>query len=30
MRLRQAARAIVLDPADRLLLVRFDFPARSV
>ena len=29
MRLRQAARAIVLDPADRILLVRFDFPARS-
>ena len=30
MRLRQAARAVVLDPADRILLVRFDFPARSV
>ena len=29
MRIRQAARAIVLDPADRILLVRFDFPARS-
>ena len=28
MRLRQAARAVVLDPADRILLVRFDFPAR--
>ena len=26
MRLRQAARAVVLDPADRLLLVRFEFP----
>ena len=30
MRLRQAARAVVLDPADRILLVRFDFPARCV
>ena len=30
MRLRQAARAVVLDPADRILLVRFDFPARRV
>ena len=30
MRLRQAARAVVLDPADRILLVRFDFPAQSV
>ena len=30
MRLREAARAVVLDPADRILLVRFDFPARSV
>ena len=30
MRLRQAARAVVLDPADRILLVRFDFPARVV
>ena len=26
MRLRQAARAVVLDPADRILLVRFEFP----
>ncbi len=30
MRLRQAARAVVLDPADRILLVRFAFPARVV
>ena len=30
MRLRQAARALVLDPADRVLLVRFEFPARTV
>ncbi len=30
MRLRQAARAVVLDPADRILLVRFEFPTRSV
>ena len=30
MRLRQAARAVVLDPADRILLVRFQFPARTV
>ena len=30
MRLRQAARAVVLDPADRILLVRFEFPARTV
>lgn len=30
MRLRQAARGIVLDASDRILLVRFDFPARSV
>ena len=26
MRLRQAARAVILDPADRILLVRFEFP----
>ena len=26
MRLRQAARAVILDPADRILLVRFVFP----
>ena len=30
MRLRQAARAVVLDPADRILLVRFQFPTRTV
>jgi 8-oxo-dGTP diphosphatase len=30
VRLRQAARAVVLDPADRVLLVRFQFPARTV
>ncbi|HXH88995.1 MAG TPA: NUDIX domain-containing protein [Gaiellaceae bacterium] len=28
MRLRPAARAVVLDPADRILLVHFQFPAR--
>jgi 8-oxo-dGTP diphosphatase len=26
VRLRQAARAVILDPADRVLLVRFEFP----
>jgi ADP-ribose pyrophosphatase YjhB (NUDIX family) len=26
LRLRQAARAVILDPADRILLVRFEFP----
>jgi 8-oxo-dGTP pyrophosphatase MutT (NUDIX family) len=30
VRLREAARAVVLDPADRILLVRFEFPARTV
>jgi ADP-ribose pyrophosphatase YjhB (NUDIX family) len=30
MRLRQAARGVVLDPAERILLVRFEFPARTV
>jgi 8-oxo-dGTP diphosphatase len=30
VRLRQAARAVVLDPADRILLVRFEFPTREV
>jgi len=30
MRLRQAARAVVLDPADRILLVRFEFPTNGV
>jgi 8-oxo-dGTP pyrophosphatase MutT (NUDIX family) len=29
-RLRQAARAVVLDPDRRILLVRFDFPERSL
>jgi 8-oxo-dGTP pyrophosphatase MutT (NUDIX family) len=29
VRLRQAARAIVLDPAQRILLVHFRFPAQS-
>jgi ADP-ribose pyrophosphatase YjhB (NUDIX family) len=29
-RLRNAVRAIVLDPADRILLVRFAFPGRAV
>ena len=30
MRLRQAARAVVVDPADRILLVRFEFPSKVV
>jgi 8-oxo-dGTP diphosphatase len=30
VRLRQAARAVVLDPAARILLVRFEFPTRAV
>ena len=29
MRLRQAARAVLLDPDDRILLVRFEFPAAA-
>jgi len=29
LRLRQAARAVVLDPDDRILLVRFEFPTRG-
>jgi ADP-ribose pyrophosphatase YjhB (NUDIX family) len=29
LRLRQAARAVVLDPDDRILLVRFEFPDTS-
>jgi 8-oxo-dGTP diphosphatase len=29
VRMRQAARAVVLDPADRILLVRFEFPRGS-
>jgi 8-oxo-dGTP pyrophosphatase MutT (NUDIX family) len=27
LRIREAARALVLDPADRVLMVRFEFPA---
>jgi 8-oxo-dGTP diphosphatase len=30
VRIRPAARAVVLDPADRILLVRFEFPRASV
>jgi 8-oxo-dGTP diphosphatase len=30
LRIREAARAVVLDPDDRILLVRFEFPARRV
>ncbi len=30
LRIRPAARAVVLDPDRRVLLVRFDFPARTV
>jgi 8-oxo-dGTP diphosphatase len=30
VRIRPAARAVVLDPADRILLVRFEFPSRTV
>ena len=30
MRLREAARAVVLDPDDRILLVRFEFPNRTL
>jgi 8-oxo-dGTP diphosphatase len=30
LRIRSAVRAIVLDPADRVLLVRFDFDGRTV
>ena len=30
LRLRDAARAVILDPAGRILLVRFEFPDRSV
>jgi ADP-ribose pyrophosphatase YjhB (NUDIX family) len=29
-RLREAVRAVVLDPSDRILLVRFSFPSRAV
>ena len=30
LRLREAARAVILDPGGRILLVRFEFPDRSV
>jgi len=30
LRIRSASRAVVLDPHDRILLVRFEFPARTV
>jgi 8-oxo-dGTP diphosphatase len=30
VRIRPAVRAVVLDPADRILLVRFEFPTRRV
>jgi ADP-ribose pyrophosphatase YjhB (NUDIX family) len=30
MRIRQGVRAVVLDPADRILLVRFEFPNASL
>ena len=30
LRIRPAARAIVVDPDDRILLVRFEFPGRSL
>ncbi len=30
LRIRLAARAVVVDPADRILLVRFEFPGRTV
>jgi 8-oxo-dGTP pyrophosphatase MutT (NUDIX family) len=30
LRIRPAVRAVVLDPDDRVLLVRFDFPTRTV
>lgn len=30
LRIRRALRALVLDPADRVLLVRFEFPGRSI
>jgi 8-oxo-dGTP diphosphatase len=30
LRIRQAVRALVIDPADRVLLVRFEFPAATV
>src|SRR6185312_11920695 len=30
LRIREAARAVLLDPDDRILLVRFEFPTRRV
>lgn len=30
LRIRQSVRAVVVDPADRILLVRFEFPAVTV
>jgi 8-oxo-dGTP pyrophosphatase MutT (NUDIX family) len=30
LRIREASRAVVVDPDDRILLVRFEFPARTV
>ncbi len=30
LRIREAARAVVLDPDDRILLVRFEFPAKAL
>jgi 8-oxo-dGTP diphosphatase len=30
LRIRAASRAVVLDPDDRILLVRFEFPARTI
>lgn len=30
LRIREAARAIVLDPDDRILLVRFEFPTKAL
>jgi 8-oxo-dGTP diphosphatase len=30
LRIRSAARAVVIDPDDRILLVRFEFPARTI
>lgn len=30
LRIRRAVRAVVVDPADRILLVRFEFPTRTV
>ena len=30
LRLREAARAVILDPGGRILLVRFEFPDRSI